>query len=136
MQDQRIVKILIRNQQGEFLVMRRSMSRPKRPGLLDLPGGHIDVGETDLQGLDRELAEETGLVLNTEDAIHIGFDAEYEPGEGMCTRILYMLKIETERPMIRLSEEHEGFEWVTQDEVGGFDPPFQVLVHTALDFYL
>ena len=136
MQDQRIIKLLIHNQQEEFFVMRRSMSRTSRPGLPDLPGGHIQVDETDLTGLDRELVEETGLVLNTEDAIHVGYDAEYEPGEGMCTRVLYMLKIETARPRINLSKEHEGYEWVKKDKLTGFDPPYQVLVSTAIDFYL
>lgn len=136
MQDQRIIKLLIHNGQGEFLVMRRSMSHTNRPGLPDLPGGHTEANETDLAGLDRELAEETGLVLNTEDAIHIGYDAEYEPGEGMCTRVLYMLKIDTAHPFIRLSDEHDGYEWVVKERLSGFEPPYQVLVSTALDFYL
>lgn len=136
MQDRRSVKLLIRNDQGEFLVLRRSASHPTQPHALDLPGGLVESGEQDLQALDRELAEETGLVLNTEDAIHIGFDAEYEPGEGMMTRVLYMLKLETPRPYVQLSSEHEGYDWVQIDTLRGFEPPFQVLVRTAIDFYL
>ena len=136
MQDRRSVKLLIRNAQGEFLVLRRSRSHPFYPQALDLPGGFVESGEQDLAALDRELAEETGLVLNTEDAIHIGFDAEYEPGEGMMTRVLYMLKLETPRPYVQLSSEHEGYDWVDQDTLRGFLPPYQVLVSTALDFYL
>lgn len=136
MQDKRSVKLLIRNAQGEFLVLRRSASHPTQPHALDLPGGEVELGEQDLAALDRELAEEIGLVLNTEDAVHIGFDAEYEPGEGMMTRVLYMLKLETSRPLIRLSSEHEGYDWVGVDTLRGFEPPFQVLVRTAIDFYL
>lgn len=136
MQDRRSVKLLIRNGQGEFLVLRRSSSHTTQPRALDLPGGLVESGEQDLEALDRELAEETGLVLNTEDAIHIGFDAEYEPGEGMMTRVLYMLKLETPRPYIQLSGEHDGYDWVQIDTLRGFEPPFQVLVRTALDFYL
>lgn len=96
----------------------------------------MELDETDLGALDREVLEEVGLVLNTEDAVHIGFDAEYEPGEGMMTRVLYMLKLETARPFIRLSDEHESYDWVSKETLRGFEPPFQVLVHTALDFYL
>lgn len=136
MQDRRSVKLLIRNGQGEFLVLRRSASHPTQPHALDLPGGEVEPGEQDLEALDRELAEETGLVLNTEDAVDIGFDAEYEPGEGMMTRVLYMLKLETNRPYIQLSSEHEGYDWVQIDTLRGFEPPFQVLVRTAIDFYL
>lgn len=136
MQDIRSVKLLIRNAQGEFLVLRRSSSHPTQPHALDLPGGEVEYGETDLSALDRELSEETGLVLNTEDAVHIGYDAEYEPGEGMTTRVLYMLKLETPRPLVRLSSEHEAYDWVDIDTLRGFEPPFQVLVRTAIDFYL
>lgn len=136
MHDRRSVKLLIRNTQGEFLVLRRSDTHPTLPHALDLPGGLVESGESDLAALDRELSEEIGLVLNTEDAVHIGYDAEYEPGEGMMTRVLYMLKLETPRPLVRLSSEHEGFDWVNKDVLRGFEPPFQVLVRTALDFYL
>lgn len=136
MQDRRSVKLLIRNGNGEFLMLRRSSTHPTLASTLDLPGGEVELGEKDLVALDRELLEETGLVLNTEDAVHIGFDAEYEPGIGMMTRVLYMLKIETPRPLVRLSSEHEGFDWVDKETLRGFEPPFQVLVRTALDFYL
>lgn len=118
------------------MVLRRSGTHPIWPHAPDLPGGDVEPGETDLLAIDRELSEETGLVLNTEDALHIGYDSEYEPGEGMMTRVLYMLKIETPRPRIELSWEHEGYGWVDKDALARFEPPFQVLVRTAIDFYL
>ncbi|HCH34827.1 TPA: hypothetical protein DEW05_04870 [Candidatus Saccharibacteria bacterium] len=136
MQDRRSVKLLLHNNQGEFLVLRRSDTHPTMPRAFDLPGGDVEPGETDLVALDREISEEIGLVFNTEDAVHIGYDAEYEPGEGLMTRVLYMLKIETSRPLVRLSWEHESFDWVDKETLRGFEPPFQVLVRTALDFYL
>lgn len=136
MQDIRSVKLLIRDGAGEFLVLRRSATHPTLAHALDLPGGEVESGEDDLTALDRELSEEIGLVLNTEDAVHVGYDSEYEPGEGMMTRVLYMLKLETTRPMIQLSSEHEGYDWVDKETLRGFEPPFQVLVRTALDFYL
>ncbi|MBH2007226.1 NUDIX hydrolase [Candidatus Saccharibacteria bacterium] len=136
MQDRRSVKLLIRNGEGEFLVLRRSSEYPELTGTFDLPGGMTEPGERDLAALDRKLAQEIGLVLNTEDAVHIGYDAEYEPGEGMMTRVLYMLKLETSRPLLHLSPAHAGFDWVDKETLRGFEPPFQVLVRTALDFYL
>lgn len=136
MQDRRSVKVLLHNGRGEFFVLRRSGTHPVWPHAYDLPGGDVEPGESDQTALDRELAEETGLVLNTEDAIQVGYDSEYEPGQGMMTRVLYLLKIETARPRIELSWEHEGFEWVDKSTLRGFEPPFQVLVQTAIDFYL
>lgn len=134
MQDTRAVKLLIHNGQGEFFVLKRD--GVASADALDLPGGQVAPGEEDILALDRELARTTGLVLNTEDAIHVGYDAEYEPGEGMMTRVLYMLKIETPRPRIELSDEHNGFDWVDKATLRGFLPPYQILVSTALDFYL
>lgn len=136
MNDTRVVKLLIHSGRDDFLVLRRSGTHPTQPHMYDLPGGVVDPGESDVIALDRELSEETGLVLNTEDALHIGFDAEYEPGRGMMTRVLYMLKIETVRPMVQLSYEHEAFDWMGRDQLRGFELPFQVLVQMAVDFYL
>lgn len=136
MQDTRVVKLLLYSGRDDFLVLKRSATHSTQPHMVDLPGGEVGMGENDLKALDRELSEETGLVLNTEDAIHIGFDAEYEPGLGMMTRVLYMLKIETVRPLVQLSYEHESFDWVGKEKLRGFEPPFQVLVQTAVDFYL
>ncbi len=136
MQDTRVVKLLIHSGRDDFLVLRRSGTHPTQAHMVDLPGGEMDRGESDLKALDREIAEETGLILNTEDAIHVGFDAEYEPGVGMMTRVLYMLKIETIRPRVQLSDEHESFDWVSKEALRGFEPPFQVLVQTAVDFYM
>lgn len=136
MQDVRVIKLLLHSGRDDFLVLQRSGTHPTQPHMYDLPGGVVDGEESDIVALDRELSEETGLVLNTEDAIRIGFDAEYEPGRGMMTRVLYMLKIETVRPMVTLSYEHESFDWLRRDQLRGFEPAFQVLVQTAVDFYL
>ncbi|MGI6231753.1 MAG: NUDIX domain-containing protein [Prevotella sp.] len=49
----------ILNEKNELLVLRRSREPAK--GMLDLPGGFADIGETAEQGVIREVREETGL---------------------------------------------------------------------------
>lgn len=50
---------IIRNGHGELLVVRRGRNPQK--GMLDLPGGFCDLGETAEEGVRREVMEETGL---------------------------------------------------------------------------
>lgn len=136
MPDRRAVKLLVHSRVGEFLVLYRSHTHPIWPHWPDLPGGAVESGETDIQALDREIREEMDVMLPTEDAIQIGYDAEYEPGDGLITRVLYMLKIEQDNLPIKLSWEHEHFAWLPAGELQGFEPPYQTLVQVALDFYL
>lgn len=49
----------ILNSRGELLVERRGKEPAK--GMLDLPGGFIDMDETAEEGMAREIKEETGL---------------------------------------------------------------------------
>jgi ADP-ribose pyrophosphatase YjhB (NUDIX family) len=49
--------------EGRFLLVRRGHEPSK--GLYAFPGGRVHEGETDEEAVRRELAEETGLVLET-----------------------------------------------------------------------
>lgn len=59
------VGILVFNNVGEVLLARRAFDPGK--GRLDFPGGFIDAEETAQQAAARELYEETGLQVNTQD---------------------------------------------------------------------
>jgi 8-oxo-dGTP diphosphatase len=47
--------------QGRVLLGQRSARRTAYPGVWDLPGGHVEAGETAEQALVRELREELGV---------------------------------------------------------------------------
>lgn len=56
------VNCLLIDEVGDFLVQQRSLSKETRPGVWDIfTGGSILAGETPLEGLEREIAEELGL---------------------------------------------------------------------------
>jgi 8-oxo-dGTP diphosphatase len=67
-------------EQGALLVRR---GRPPLEGEWSIPGGMLEVGETILEGVRRELAEETGLDVRVLDLIEIferiSLDAEGKP---------------------------------------------------------
>ncbi|WP_308199974.1 NUDIX domain-containing protein [Actinotalea sp. C106] len=47
----------------QVLLGLRSASRSSFPGVWDLPGGHVEAGESSRAALDRELREELGVVV-------------------------------------------------------------------------
>lgn len=49
--------VLVRNPNGKIL----AVSRKDDPNALGMPGGHVDIGEKDIDAARRELKEETGL---------------------------------------------------------------------------
>ena len=61
---QGVVGCLVVRPDGRIFAQRRSMGRKLFPGCWDLVGGHLEPGESPRQALGRELAEETGWVLD------------------------------------------------------------------------
>lgn len=58
------VKALLRNMDGKYLLLRRSLEKyPEIEGRWDIVGGRIDPGKTLIENLRREIQEETGLEL-------------------------------------------------------------------------
>ena len=58
------VGAVIHDEQGRLLVIRRGHA--PAAGRWSLPGGHVEVGESDEQAVVREVAEETGLTVVVE----------------------------------------------------------------------
>jgi 8-oxo-dGTP pyrophosphatase MutT (NUDIX family) len=56
---------------GQVLLVHRSPNRRAYPNVWDLPGGHIETGETELAALTREIHEELGVQIATGSAIQL-----------------------------------------------------------------
>lgn len=58
------VKILLKNKEGKYLLVRRTMKKyPEIRGRWDIVGGRIAAGKTLLENLGREVKEEVGLEI-------------------------------------------------------------------------
>ena len=51
--------------EGRLLVERRSLDARTDPGIIAIPGGHIQRGESLVEAVQRELREETGLYCDS-----------------------------------------------------------------------
>ena len=99
-----IAKVVIVHE-GRALILLRSGYTDKHKGKWDLPGGHLTEGENLLEGLLREVLEETSLRLQEpiEELYSMGnttyFKAALPPGN------------------ISLSEEHTEYQLVSREEL-------------------
>lgn len=82
----------------------------------DLPKGHLDQGETDLECALRELEEETGIAradveLASEFRYAINYEVESQRFGERCrkTLVIYLARLVRDMPIV-LSE-HVGYEW-------------------------
>ena len=60
------VQLIILNKNNEILITKRSNTKMILPGKWECNGGTIAAGETPIEGLEREISEELGSVLDRE----------------------------------------------------------------------
>lgn len=108
-----VAKVLIRNNQNQFLLMIRS-DHPTFPNDPDLPGGTIDPGETPKIAAIREVMEEAGIeldaakvALRTKDTTTSAHGTEY---------YVYETQLNT-TPNVAVSWEHESYRWVSREKM-------------------
>ncbi|WP_206411083.1 NUDIX domain-containing protein [Lysobacter enzymogenes] len=93
---------------GRVLLGLRALHKRLAPGRWDLPGGHVEPGETPEQALWRELAEETGIGPPADPATAARIAAEFA-FDGVVLR-LYAVRdwVGEPRP---LGDEHLRLQW-------------------------
>src|SRR3989338_4368941 len=113
------VKILLKNKEGKYLIVRRSAQMyPEVGPKWDIVGGRINPGSSLLENLIREVKEETSLdvagiprLVSAQDILRI---------EGKhIVRLTYEGEASGE---VILSEEHSEYKWLTLEEVRNVEP--------------
>ena len=106
---------------GRLLACRRT-GPPHLAGLWEFPGGKVDAGESDVQALVRELAEELGCVAEIGD--RIGPDLMI--GETGVLRV-YLASVIGEPELL----DHDAHRWLAADELD--DVPWIAVDAPAVD---
>ncbi len=105
-----------------FLVLRsdpvESFLLMQHPRRWDLPKGHVDEGETEMQAALRELQEETGIAhTDVEVDPNFRFESRYMVnqkrygGKGLIEKRLLVFLARLIRPVEIVVTEHDGYQW-------------------------
>ncbi len=110
------VRVLLTDENGKILIIKRSTDSKTNSGKWELPGGKVDQGESFDQALIREVYEETNLKIALDHVV------------GVCEQNLPLIRavhiimsgkiVEGE---LNLSSEHEGYAWVFFDNLSDYE---------------
>jgi 8-oxo-dGTP pyrophosphatase MutT (NUDIX family) len=116
-QERLVVGAVIVDDAGQVFVHRRGPDRTLFPNCWDIPGGHVEPGETPLEALSREIEEETGWRLRRVIA-ELG-EMQWTGDDGVPRRELdYLIEVDGDLDAPRLEwPDHVEFAWVGLDEV-------------------
>lgn len=116
------LKTLLLDAQGRCLLLRRAAKSKNNAGKWEFPGGKTDPGESFDVTLTREVREETGL------RIQILRPFETAMSDLPDRQVVYLVMLaQTKSGRVRLSKEHDAFQWVLPSdfEEVDFSPQFR-----------
>ncbi|HUD21165.1 MAG TPA: NUDIX domain-containing protein [Candidatus Saccharimonadales bacterium] len=105
------------NEEGKILLIRRSNYERTAQGYWEVPGGKLEEGQNLAGALEREVLEETGLLVDT--LSPLVFVHSEEITDGPYRGLPYVVLYGTGKVVggkLKLSEEHDRSAWVTYSE--------------------
>ncbi|PWW73291.1 hypothetical protein C7212DRAFT_217974 [Tuber magnatum] len=108
------------NAPPRLLLVRRAVGEPSFPGLWETPGGGVEPYETILDGVVREVKEETGLVVGRITRCYDVYNFRGRSGKAI-RKWQFEVEIEGEGEEVIVLDptEHDQFLWVREEEVQG-----------------
>ena len=101
------VRVLLTDQDGKILILKRSTDSKTNPGKWELPGGKVDQGESFDHALIREVYEETNLKISLEHVVGAS-----EQNLHIIRAVHIIMSGTIVEGKLNLSSEHEGYAWV------------------------
>lgn len=113
---------------------RRAKTKEAFPDVYELPGGHIELGETIIEGLKREIKEELEMEIEVGELLE-AFTYESKKS-GPSIEVVYLARFVGDIENVKLHpEDHSRYQWVAENELdkvytknkGANDAEFQVI---------
>jgi 8-oxo-dGTP diphosphatase len=114
---QKIVVGSVIENNGRFLVLKRSSKEQIFPNKWELPSGKVEFEEDPNKALIREVFEETGLQTNKcvpFKCTH--YVIETQEKKRHTIQIIYLATV-VNNFSIQLSEEHDEYKWISPEEI-------------------
>jgi 8-oxo-dGTP diphosphatase len=122
-----VLRGILRDADGRYLLLQRSLKSKGWPGHWEFPGGKVDPGEEVSSALKREFLEETGFEIELVRVL-TGFGRERDKDH-----LVYLVfEVRGVKGELRISDEHEQSGWFSKTEVLRLlvSPPLVELVKT------
>ena len=98
---------------NNFLVLRRSEERDFEPGMWETVTGRLEADESPVIGIQREVEEETGLKVEVQYPLDIGFFYRGGKEFPMVFISFYCKYLEGE---VNITWEHSEYKWLSLDD--------------------
>jgi 8-oxo-dGTP diphosphatase len=107
-----VSKLIFIDPDNKYLLMKRS-NHPRFGNDPDLPGGTLEIGEEPLEAMLREVIEEAGITVSSNDVEHRYTGADYSKHGTMYH--LYVTRVK-KRPQVTISWEHDSYNWIDEED--------------------
>lgn len=99
---------------GKYLVLRRSKNI-SMTGTWEFPTGRLEEKESTVDAATREVKEETGIDIKITKSL--GFYEHFDDKTKEMHRIIFVFLATPKATTIKLSDEHDAYEWLTAKEI-------------------
>lgn len=106
--------------EDKVLIVRRSKQEDFLPGVYELPGGGVEYAEDPYITIEREILEEVNLKIKALRPFHTWNDI-FDNTKDQYIEIDFLVEVEDDLKNIKLSHEHDDYQWIRADEVENYN---------------